>query len=207
MIKMNKLVIPTILAFSVLIAGAFAFVPVDKATTVHPKIIAAVEDLVAGVQDDILLDLENKTKLSSDIDTSNKVSFGGVAKVFIKALDGSQQETTFNLKECYLTGTSDNSGSDDVQVTALRIDGKDIFTGTNQAFSSFGPWNDFTGISGRAQVEVITGLGFHSGLGAADEITMDIQVDTGDEINFVKCIAFVQNSADLDVVINDQALD
>ena len=45
---MNKLVIPTILAFTVIIAGAFAFMPVNKAETVHTQIIetAGIEVLV-----------------------------------------------------------------------------------------------------------------------------------------------------------------
>jgi len=38
---MNKLTIPIILSVTVLIAGVFAFMPVEKATTVDAKIIAA----------------------------------------------------------------------------------------------------------------------------------------------------------------------
>ena len=42
---MNKIVIPTILAATVLVAGMFAMMPVQKASTVHTSITAAVTDL------------------------------------------------------------------------------------------------------------------------------------------------------------------
>ncbi len=48
---MNKLVIPSILAATVLIAGMFAFMPVERASTVHTGLearIDAVEDAVKG---------------------------------------------------------------------------------------------------------------------------------------------------------------
>ena len=42
---MNKIVIPAILAATVLVAGMFALMPVQKASTVHTSITAAVTDL------------------------------------------------------------------------------------------------------------------------------------------------------------------
>ena len=39
---MYKLTIPIILSVAILIAGVFAFMPVEKASTVHPTILAAV---------------------------------------------------------------------------------------------------------------------------------------------------------------------
>lgn len=49
---MNKLVIPSILTAAVLIAGMFAFMPIDKASTVHTTIIASNK---AGGVDTIVL--------------------------------------------------------------------------------------------------------------------------------------------------------
>jgi len=43
---LNKLAIPAILAATVMVAGAFAFMPVDQATTVHGDIVSAL----AGAQ-------------------------------------------------------------------------------------------------------------------------------------------------------------
>lgn len=42
---MNKLVIPAILAATVLVAGMFAFMPVERATTVHTAILAGIRDV------------------------------------------------------------------------------------------------------------------------------------------------------------------
>ena len=42
---MNKLTIPTILVATVMVAGIFAFMPVQQATTVHTTILASVEHL------------------------------------------------------------------------------------------------------------------------------------------------------------------
>jgi len=47
---MNKLVIPTILVGTVLIAGIFAFMPVHPATAVHLFIIEAIEDLIGSAK-------------------------------------------------------------------------------------------------------------------------------------------------------------
>ena len=46
---MNKLTIPSILAATVLIAGIFAFMPVEKASTVHVTIGDKIDDLQADV--------------------------------------------------------------------------------------------------------------------------------------------------------------
>ena len=43
---MKKLVIPAILAATVLVAGAFAFMPVEKASTVHTTILAGTSQIV-----------------------------------------------------------------------------------------------------------------------------------------------------------------
>jgi len=197
--RLNKLVIPTILAFSVLIAGVFAFIPTQNVTTVHPSIIEAIQSASEDFPNAIILDLEDKIKLSSDIFTSGAISNGGDAIVTIRALDGGQP-TTFNLKECYLTGTSNDDDEDDIEVTRITVDGEDLFTDPEKKFTSFGPWTDDNG--GTAMVEVISGLGFHTGLGADDTITMTIRVDFDDRIDRVFCIAFVQQSADLQVTMS-----
>jgi len=197
LIKMNKLVIPTILAFSVLIAGVFALMPINNAYTVHNDIIAAI----TGSQDVILLDLEDKIKLSSDSDGPTAPSTGdqALSTINIRALDGGQP-TTFNLKECYLTGTSNNSGNDNIFVSTVNLDSKPIFTGENKAFTNFGPRASGAGTT---TVELLSGLGFTTGLGADDTILIVIQADAGEIINDITCIAFVQNSADFVVTVTN----
>jgi len=200
---MNKLVIPTILAFSVLIAGIFAFMPVEKAITVDEFIIAALNGTIVNSEDAILLALEDKIKLSSDSTgpTNPAPSDSSFVDVTIRALDDGQT-TTFNLKECYLTGTTDDIGEDnDVKVTAIFIDGVQLYQGPDRLFVPFGPIVDTTGFFNIKQVELLSGLGFHTGLGADDTIVMTVLLDQKDLVDEIKCIAFVQNSADLDVTI------
>ena len=48
---MNKLAIPGILAATVLIAGIFAFMPVEKASTVHLGLGDKMDDLQTDVSD------------------------------------------------------------------------------------------------------------------------------------------------------------
>jgi len=210
---MNKLVIPAILAATVMVAGIFAFIPVDQATTVHPTIVADVQgtggqdhDAVIANTDTaetaILTDLEEKIKLSEDFDGPTAASVGiQTSTITIQALDGGNP-TTFNLKECYLEGTSDNSGNDDILVTAITVDGTSITQNPNSVFTEFGPSTDIGAIVGTTMVELLSGLGF-DGLGADDTITMTVRVDPGELVNQIQCIAFVQNSADLDVTITD----
>jgi len=200
---MNKFLIPAILTAVVLIAGIFAFMPVDKASTVHTQIIAAITDS----QDAVLLDLEKKLKLSADSDgPTNPAPINGEGKlIFIRSIDNNTGErTTFNLKECYLEGTIDNSGKDDIQVQVIFLDQSQLFNDIDGGFTSFGPFSDAAPGTGDVtfMVELLVGLGFPNGLGAMDEIRMDVQIDEGDFIKRIFCIAFVQNSADLVVTIS-----
>ena len=48
---MNRLVIPSILAITVLVAGIFALMPVEKASTVHTSIIAAAARAMTLITD------------------------------------------------------------------------------------------------------------------------------------------------------------
>ncbi|MCE2507338.1 MAG: hypothetical protein J4F36_12905, partial [Nitrosopumilaceae archaeon] len=41
---MKKLAIPAILAATIMVAGAFAFMPVEQASTVHNSVIASLEE-------------------------------------------------------------------------------------------------------------------------------------------------------------------
>jgi len=210
---MNKLVIPAILVATVMVAGIFAFIPVEQATTVHTTVVADLQggggldhddisDDIADTETAILLDLEEKIKLSEDSDGPTAVSTGGeTSTITIRALD-TGNPTTFNLKECYLEGTSDNAGGDDIQVTAIRIDGTSLYQGSNQGFPTpFGPTTD--GNAGTSMVDLLSGLGFTNGLGATDTITMTVNMDSGEFVDQIQCIAFVQNSADLVVTIDD----
>ena len=51
---MNKYVIPAILGIVVLMAGMFAFMPVQKATTVHSGLSGEIDDLGVVICVDVL---------------------------------------------------------------------------------------------------------------------------------------------------------
>ena len=56
---MNKLTIPAILVATVMVAGIFAFMPVEKAGTVHTTIIASISDAnVVGIVDSDLTNFD-----------------------------------------------------------------------------------------------------------------------------------------------------
>jgi len=66
---MNKLLIPSILIVTVLIAGIFAFIPVDKATTVHGTIIAAITGDTDDIDDSMTIN-----EVFADIDTATSAN-------------------------------------------------------------------------------------------------------------------------------------
>jgi len=183
---LNKLAIPAILVATVMVAGMFAFIPVEQASTVHAT---------------ILLDLEEKIKLSEDSDGPTiAVGFSGTSTITIRALDDNLQPTVFNLKECYLEGTTNGAGGDNILVSLITVDGDTLSTATNGVFIGFGPR---TAGAGTSMVEVISGLGFTTGLGATDTITMSVIISANDLVDDISCIAFVQNNADLVVSITE----
>jgi len=138
-----KVVLPTILVATVIIAGVFAFMPVEKASTVHQTIIDAInagntalaiqllEDLGGGHDDlgighsDITAELQDKLKLMNATDTetfvigqSNPSGPGLVDgyNILVEALDG-EKNVNFNLKEVYLCG----SGNTILEVQFVHI--------------------------------------------------------------------------------------
>jgi len=50
---LHKLVIPTILVSTIIVAGFFAFIPIQQASTVHDQIIAAIEGSLGDIQSDL----------------------------------------------------------------------------------------------------------------------------------------------------------
>lgn len=154
----------------------------------------------------IKTDLETKLKLSSDKagPSLTPTPNNSVSEIQIRALDNGQP-TTFNLKECYLEGTAGGNpnGQDNIEVTRITIDGTRLYQGPNKSFTPFGPISGFDLLGITAMVEVISGLGFTTGLGADDAIVMRVILNEGERIDEIFCIGFVQNSADLQVLLFD----
>jgi hypothetical protein len=104
---MKKIAIPTILTATVLLAGMFAFMPVEKATTVHTTISAnqaKVFESDPGIAAGTLVDLE------STLDCDADYSVVGIAIDTLGAVDAADDSVDITI------------GGDDV-ITALGIEG------------------------------------------------------------------------------------
>jgi len=136
-----KHVIPVVLAVTILVAGMFAFMPVQKSTTVHNPIIDAInagntalalellEDLGGGHDDlgvghfNITAELQDKIKLLNATDNeliefSPRNVIG--ATITVNATNAENELVVFNLKEVYLCGDVDNGR--DIVVKAIWIE-------------------------------------------------------------------------------------
>jgi len=120
---MNKIVIPTILVATVLIAGIFAFAPVDKASSVHEEIIAAI---LAGQGDTVvLLSGAHLERIQTPID--NDSDGDGTTWTQIITYDRTSGTGAFQIEKLYICGLdeTDNTSIDvgfDVETDALGDD-------------------------------------------------------------------------------------
>ena len=100
---MKKIVIPTILTATILIAGMFAFMPVEKASTVHTTILANTMQVRSFNADAGGLDLDDNDDIIVDCDVP------------------------FAVVGLQISGEDATVGADD----DLEIDGIDLENGTN----------------------------------------------------------------------------
>ena len=92
---MNKLTIPAILVATVMVAGAFAFMPVEQASTVHTTIagtIQAIDSTPAGFDQDeggtITLDTSQSAILQALVCNYDDGAGGGVIDFDAVTVDG-----------------------------------------------------------------------------------------------------------------------
>jgi len=88
---MNKLAIPAILTATVLIAGIFAFRPVNNARTVHNLIIAALSGQLAGA---------NLLRIQTDIDQID--SSGSVTWTQLITFDRVTGDGAWQIEKLYI---------------------------------------------------------------------------------------------------------
>ena len=101
---MKKIIIPTILAATILIAGAFAVIPVENASTVHSQIVnPAVEGLV-DVTD------QNANNLDDAAEIIATAARAGVACVTVSVTDdaGGNNDPAVNINIGGVTVASPN---------------------------------------------------------------------------------------------------
>ena len=147
---MNKLVIPSILTATVLIAGIFAFMPADKASTVDNTIIEAIQNSVSA-QDRILYFTwtTGGNNFSSELPLVPLVVDGYSGTVNILGLsppiydannnDGSDTQQ-FCVVSFEVNADTDNDGVGDTLVASVDLDDDSQFEsaaipdGTDQLF-------------------------------------------------------------------------
>ena len=107
---MTKVFLPTILIATALIAGAFAMIPVDQATTVHTTIEAATGSLVSltGVNTSTTSNV-----VVFDLSSGSEVAHG---EICILAVDAGSTQTTV------LVQAAPNTGSTAIVLTNSEIE-------------------------------------------------------------------------------------
>ena len=127
--KMNKLLIPTILAATIVIAGFFAFSPIEKATTVHTTITGQL--MTIGESDTV-----SATTTTDLITDSTLVKSGHVC---IEYTDNTTATTGATAANLFLQITDagdviqllDNDVIDDVGGACSNFTGFRLFVGSD----------------------------------------------------------------------------
>jgi len=218
MMSMNKLLIPGVLVATILVAGAFAFIQIDKASTVHFDIINAVIGDLGITNQDISEELKDKLKLMNATDTETLVigqsnpsgpGFVDGYNILVEALDENKENVIFNLKEVYLCGTGGSRLEVQfVYIQNISFDPTFNFVVPGSAditiatLSGSGLGENLFDRSTRACVDVISKLAQSGragamGLGSDERLVIQIGgfTNVGD-VDFVKCIAFTPNAAE-----------
>ena len=209
MMSMNKFLIPGVLVATILVAGAFAFIQIDKASTLHFEIIDAINGFPGVTNQDIVDDLEDKLKLMNATDTETVVvgdDFVIGYNIVVEALNNGTN-VNFNLKEVYLCGSA--PVNDTIRVDRIYIQNVTFSEETNEALDADVVIKDLLGnnmdvqliTTGTGCVDVISALAADGragamGLGSDDDLAIVVRGSPGDFVDFVKCIAFTPNKAD-----------
>jgi len=208
---MNKLLIPSILVATILVAGAFAFIPIQKATTFDEFIIAAINGDAGISNQDIIEELKDKLKLmvAEEEQTINLSAGIPGFTLEVAALNADQENVPFNLKEVYLCGYSGGGNTEvfPISIQLVHIENVD-FSGNGTPFGADITITDFDGtnlniyiIDGYTCVDVVSALAASGragavGLGSDSNLVIQFSGDSPDHVDFVKCIAFTPNEAE-----------
>ena len=206
---MNKLLIPGVLVATILVAGAFAFIQIDKVSTVHFELIDAIIGVPGVTNQDISDELKDKLKLMNATDTETVVvgdDFVIGYNIVVEAKNG-EENVPFNLKEVYLCGSAPQN--DSLQADRVYIENIEFDPDTNEALDADVVIRDLNGndmgvpliTTGTGCVDIISALADNGragamGLGSDEELAIVVRGSSGDFVDFVKCIAFTPNAAD-----------
>jgi len=115
---MNKLVIPAILVATVMVAGIFAFIPVEQAVTVHDTLVADLQGDGGLDHDDIDTNIDNLTTDVSDVaDDVNRLD------VTVFASGPAPNPASVNVKLIAGPGVVDSvNGQAQIEIDILVVD-------------------------------------------------------------------------------------
>jgi len=189
---MNRYTMPTILIATVMVAGMFAFMPVEEASTVH--------DTIQGSQSQI--------QQAEDLNDRTAAEDNDVARVTIST-SNNDPFIVQTLIVCATSGAdSDNGGNQsEVKITSVIIDGDNM----EDSDAAGLPISDIIAdgtvdsicIDALARVTAIN-QGAIGGILASDggDVVIDFELEgNGDDvINSVKAVAIVDGSSTLSLV-------
>ena len=213
MMSMNKLLIPSILVATILVAGVFAFIPVQKATTVHEFIIAALTGDAGISNQDIIEELKDKLKLMVKTD-DDVFQFGSIVgpgtvtgfTITVEALNADQENVPFNLKEVYLCGEA--TFNDTIFIEFVHIENVVLSGITGSVIDQDIKITDTDGgtlaidiIDDDTCVDIVSALADSGragavGLGSDSNLVIELGANSPDIVDFLKCIAFTPNEAE-----------
>jgi len=223
--SMNKFLIPCVLAATILIAGVFAFIPVQKATTFDQFIIAALTGDAGITNQNIAEELKDKLKLMVQeeeefLEIGDEISFSPFVvdgfTIEVEARNALEENVLFNLKEVYLCGYSGNGGNGPppVPITIQFVYIENVIFDPTFGFVVPGTADikitDLDGtslgidgidvIDGYTCVDLVSALADNGragavGLGSDSNLVIELSGDLGDHVDFVKCITFTPNEA------------
>jgi len=197
---------------TVIFAGVFAFIPVQKATTVHEFVIAALTGDAGITNQDIIVELKDKLKLMVEEEDQLITIGGGVIgfTIEVEATNAELENVPFNLKEVYLCGYSGNRVSDAITIEFVHIENVVLSETFGFVIDQDIKITDFDGtslgpggidiIDGYTCVDIVSALAKDGragavGLGSDSNLVIELSGDLGDHVDFVKCIAFTPNEA------------
>ena len=196
---MNKLVIPTILLATVMVAGMFAFMPVEQASTIHAG--------ATGVQAS-----QAQIQQAEDLTVRTATGDDQVSTVTI----GTDNNTPFLIKSIIVCATSDDGTGDDADreasINTITID-DDVIEGRDGLPLDLGSIINDGANSVSACLNVLDALNdinnrligkFVGSDGGNVVITIELG-DAGDVLNSVKVVALVDGSSTLTVTSGDPA--
>jgi len=202
---------------TVIITGVFAFMPVEKATTVHDFLIASILGEPGVTNQEILEELKDKLKMMVNVTDTEITPIPTMGEPFgdgnvngynilVEALDENKENVIFNLKEVYLCGSG--SGGNTLQVDYVYIQNisfdptNNIVTNSDITITNaFGGALNKDVLDNTGCVDIVsaladTGRAGEVGLGSDEELVIEIGGIFGDRVDFVKCIAFTPNAAE-----------